>query len=527
MAKRAYIGVPTEVPTYGYVAGTSVNIVSSNLSSYFNVTHGDYAFYAYSNSSGSFVSQNTGEDDSTARTTLTARTDMDVSFQYGYSTESGYDKFYVTFAGTTIANGLSGATTTKTYSGRLTKEHSIVFKYVKDSSDSDNNDNCWFSNIVVTPLTTAQTGTETKNVARKIKKGYIGIDGVARRIKKAYIGIGGVARPCFSGGELEYYGTITALSTAISRLAATTVGNYALFGGGHKHSLTTVTMRSAVDAYDRSLTRTSATSLSTGREGLAATTVGNYALFGGGGKNDSAGNITAVYNKVDAYDTSLTRTSPTALSTSLVDLAATTVGNYALFGGGQNANYTNYSVVAAYNASLTKTAPTGLATPTRALAATSVGNYALFGGGYNKSTVTAYDASLTRTTATALSEARQGLAATTVGNYALFGGGGGLSSVVDAYDASLTRTIPSSLSVGRWRLAATTVGDYALFGGGYKSTGDSAVDAYDRSLTKTTPTALSAARGQLAATTIGSYALFGGGTSGSNFFATVDAYTAT
>ena len=76
-----------------------------------------------------------------------------------------------------------------------------------------------------------------------------------------------------------------------------------------------------------SLTRTTATPLSEGRGDLAAATVGNYALFGGGkGSSNSS--------TVDAYDTSLTRTIPTPLSEGREDLAAATVGNYALFGGG-------------------------------------------------------------------------------------------------------------------------------------------------------------------------------------------------
>ena len=62
------------------------------------------------------------------------------------------------------------------------------------------------------------------NVARKVKKMYVGVDGVARKVKKGYIGVGGVARPFFSGGELAYYGTATALGNARSQLAATTVG---------------------------------------------------------------------------------------------------------------------------------------------------------------------------------------------------------------------------------------------------------------------------------------------------------------
>ena len=50
----------------------------------------------------------------------------------------------------------------------------------------------------------------------------------------------------------------------------------------------------------------------------------------------------------------LTRTTPTELSEARPNLAATSVGNYALFGGGSSAR----STVDAYNTTLTRTAPT-------------------------------------------------------------------------------------------------------------------------------------------------------------------------
>ena len=285
--------------------------------------------------------------------------------------------------------------------------------------------------------------------------------------------------------------TPTALSQARYGLAATTIGDYALFGGGYYYSSGVGYYRYAiVDAYNTSLTRTTPTELSQARSGLAATTVGNYALFGGG--------VSSSYSAVvDAYDTSLTRTTPTALSQVRSSLKATTVGNYALFGGGS-------------------------------------------GGGYNYATVDAYDTTLTRTTPTALSQARSQLAATTVGNYALFGGGESSSSysaVVDAYDTSLTRTTPTELSQARDGLTATTVArtggsspqsSYALFGGGYASSFpyySDVVDAYDTSLTRTTPTELSQARNSLTATTVGNYALFGGGDNNRTRFDVVDAYS--
>ena len=47
--------------------------------------------------------------------------------------------------------------------------------------------------------------------ARRVKKLYVGADGRARRIRRAYVGVGGAARPCWSGGELAYYGAVTPL----------------------------------------------------------------------------------------------------------------------------------------------------------------------------------------------------------------------------------------------------------------------------------------------------------------------------
>ena len=314
--------------------------------------------------------------------------------------------------------------------------------------------------------------------------------------------------------ELVYYGTAEALIQRRNSFAATTVGNYALFGGGYTGSESAV-----VDAYDEGLTRTTPTALSEGRSSLAATTIGGYALFGGG--------ATATYSSVvDAYDETLTRTTPEALSQARRYLAATVVGGYALFGGGYSGG-DRFAVVDAYNESLTRTTPTALSQARSELAATTIGGYALFGGGAPSSStysavVDAYDEGLTRTTPTALSRAYSELAATTIGGYALFGGW-----YVDAYDEGLTRTTPTALSQARSELAATTIGGYALFGGGApsSSTYSAVVDAYDEGLTRTTPTALSEGRRSLAATMIGGYALFGGGFSSVKYSAVVDAYT--
>ena len=122
------------------------------------------------------------------------------------------------------------------------------------------------------------------SIARKAKKGYIGIDNVARKLKKAYIGVGGIARQFFSSEQkLVYYGNATNLSAGRRGLASTSIGDYAIFGGGF---ISGSSCSATVDTYTKDLVKGTASSLSAARGELTATAVGDYALFGGG-KNNS------------------------------------------------------------------------------------------------------------------------------------------------------------------------------------------------------------------------------------------------
>ncbi len=342
----------------------------------------------------------------------------------------------------------------------------------------------------------------------------------------------------------------TALSEARMYLAATNVGNYALFGGGYTGYFTDV-----VDAYDTSLTRTTPTVLSNGRFYLTATSVGNYALFGGG-------RSVPLWATIDAYDQNLTRTTPPVLSEGRDKLASTTVGNYALFGGGQPGAFSgNSNVVDAYDQNLTlQTAPAVLSQARFFLEAATVASaggsspqsgYALFAGGTDDSSyfnvVDAYNQTLDKVTSpSVLSEEVKNLAATSIApvggsnpqsGYALFGGGRLASSYtnkVNVYDINLDKLTPvADLSQARGYLAATNVGNYALFGGGIWSAGLNVIDVYDMSLTKAQNSQLlSQGRYGLSATSVApaggsnpqsGYALFGGGNNGS-YSSVVDAY---
>lgn len=394
------------------------------------------------------------------------------------------------------------------------------------------------------------------SVHRKVKKGFITDPSVHRKIKKAFITVGGVWRPCWSANRpLSYYGTITPLDEHRYGMRGATVGNYAVFHGGIEPTIQWVEdvydeeleedvsvyefvyyYTNIVYAYDKALTQTSdyTGSAADQIQRHAATTVGNYALFGGGKDSNSS------ESKVRRVNGSLTwGTVSNGLSFAVYDLAATTVGDYAVFAGGYGGSGHTAAIgkaVTAYNSSLSRTLVSdGLSVNCKNHAAASVGDYALFAGGYNNSgsygkhmiaTVDAYDTSLTKTSAANLSVARRYLHATTVGGYALFAGGdasddgNGTSftssktaqATVDVYNASLTRISATPLSVARYNGAATTLGDYALFGGGviYQSK-SAAVDAYDTSLTRTTQEPLPKRVSENAAASVGNYALFAGG----------------
>ena len=271
--------------------------------------------------------------------------------------------------------------------------------------------------------------------------------------------------------------------------AATVGGRALFAGGGYYGAYGTTASMTAyykgnatVDVYDDSLTRTTAASLSEARVGLSGASIGKYALFGGGftSKNGSTGSELSPYiykSVVDAYDESLTRTTATALSKAR-NCTGVTVGGYALFAGGTDSN-----VVDVYNTSLTRTTASSLSTSGKVYGAATIGSYALLG--INNGTMNVYDASLTRTTAASLRTSRICFAAAAVGDYALFAGGSTKGSysnnyynTVDAYDSSLVQTTADSLDTARRALAAAAVGGYALFAGGTRDGNSAVVDVY-------------------------------------------------
>lgn len=185
--KKCYIGVVTDIPIYEESVGT-VNITSSNLEDYFNVTNESYYF---AGSDSIFTSNNVGIHGSSAKSTWIAKYNIsNISFDYSVSSESGWDKLTIIVGGNTIASGISG-TNSSSWSGSLSAGDTISLTYYKDSSASIGNDCGTLSNMSITAIVKTQIGIETRPVARKIRRAYIGDENM-------------VAHLCFPAVDWEY-----------------------------------------------------------------------------------------------------------------------------------------------------------------------------------------------------------------------------------------------------------------------------------------------------------------------------------
>lgn len=200
--RSMYIGINKELPIY---ESEDADITVDNISNYFTVTNGSYYFKGSGNI---FTSNNSGKASSEASTTLKALKDTDVSFSYSYSSESNFDKFTLIVGDETVESAVSGATTTKSYTGSLKAGQTIVFKYSKDSSQDKNDDKCTFYDMSIT--TKVEVGKKLESVAHKATKLLFGdFTGRAQTALRGYIGDrNGVAQLFYSSGAVHIHAYI-------------------------------------------------------------------------------------------------------------------------------------------------------------------------------------------------------------------------------------------------------------------------------------------------------------------------------
>ncbi len=301
------------------------------------------------------------------------------------------------------------------------------------------------------------------------------------------------------------YGKAPDLSSAVGLCKSARVPDYALFSIGNSN----------VDVYDIHFTHSTAEKNSVDSSGKAATSIGDYALFGGGTVSVTSNTYKST-DFVDSYNNSLTKTSLDKLSVGRGSFSATRIGSYALFGGGRIVdgkinNRTDSPIVDAYDESLTHTVATPLALGGETVSASNQ-NYAIF---FTSDKVTAYDSSLTRTIVSSIPNTLSPGTVARAGNYVVVAG----KNTIYAYDMFLTLTSTvEPLATPRDDAGGVTLKDFAIFAGGIisrsSSTGinvSNAVDIYDPYLTRTEAEGISKSRASISAVAIGDYALLGGG----------------
>lgn len=352
-------------------------------------------------------------------------------------------------------------------------------------------------------------------------------------------GVTGTATPV---GGIVNAGTLTALSGADQNLAGAAAGNYMIFGGGDKKTIT---------AYDSSLTRTVPSSIVSENSAgeFAAASTGNHAIFssaqwygdlhGGDGSPSRQGYISVV----SVYNSSLTRTEYVDgnLGYEGSNQVGCSAGGRAIFAlgydswnSGSSQLSATVSDMIAINDSLTQSKSyldVQDSDSRKSCGMVSLGNYCLIGPGpYKRSDRNIEDATnYIDVINSSLTYIRQYTHSVEIGNentavfassptHAILAGSG---THVTALDTSLTKTTPTGLPQSITNGAGVKIGEYALFAN------DKGAFAYDHALIQTTPEGLSVPRQLSCAVLFENRALFAGGrTPSGSQVDTVDVYTA-
>lgn len=527
--KKGYVGVVTDIPVYETRTVTET-ITPDNIDNFFEVTYGSP--YTFVGNGSVFTSNNKGVASSAAKITLKPKYDMTISFGYSVSSESKYDTLLVEGSG---AHQLSGDGSSGSWDEKsIPAGNSIYFTYSKDGSQDSYDDEAKFYDMVVTCTMTVLVRVETKPVARKIKRGYIGV--------------GGVARPCFGGGEVTAYGAIDSFSPGAYEMVGASTGDYAILACGLKDANSYAA--TSVHAYNASLTKVSIAQFGVAMSETCGGSVGNYAIFAGRYSSSTFYNTAVVYDN----DTLTQQTLSNKLYSKAAGLQSARTSSNVVFSGGYNSTSSSANAVSyatAFNEDLT-TKNNSLATKRIRHIGASVGGYALFAGGCQRvtdngeylSSVEAFNADMTLTAcADIAAEVMWPLGASNE-KYALLGAGYtesvSATNTMSAYDADLTRSAAPSLSSNRHRGTTADSENFAVFIGGATTvrgqqaaagTELATVESYDTALTRKMADNMTEARYAPVAARANEYIVVAGGarrtsnTSSYNPLATSEAYT--
>ena len=510
--KHLYVGVNGSSPVYGYQNKTvNTQINWGNFPDFFSGTNPyECPATSFSSTSGTYTA--------TKNMTITINWDIYCS----HSNTNDNIEVYLKVGDTYIIEWDTSSTYNKsgTWTGAIRSGQSI---YIRIEHENDGTKSGTFSlSAKYERLEYVQTGVSTGVKARRVRKAYIGKNGVAKSFFSDL-------RTIIYGGRtnaplrMGHSGSLNGNFGVINNVAGASVGNYAIFAGGDNGQSNEHNYTDGVNAYDSSLTAQNIAQLSFSsvtdkwRSGMLSGVINNKAVFAGGYYlYKPLFSKVKVFRRPEAlsYNTSLTQTQLTDLSSSKCNCATANTTNHLIFAGW--VNNTNSNTTDAYDNSLTRSTITALGTARYYLAGASIGEYAIFAGGKDDSTsyslVECYDAALTKHTLENLSAIRTNFQGASFAGYAVFGGGTTATPYIDRYNASLTRDTTIALSSSRSNTATGTLGsgiDKRLIfaGGDNKST---VVDVFDASFTRTSYS-LSTGRTEATIVSVGNYALVAGG----------------
>lgn len=379
------------------------------------------------------------------------------------------------------------------------------------------------------------------NSAKKVKQIYIGVNGQAKKVKKGYIGVNGQAKLFFSSENFTYDGvgnSSQALTTGRYSMMCSNwymndySPNYVYFAGGKTNSSS---YSNVVNAYNSNLTRSTPSALTVSRsQGIGANN--SVYTFIVGGTNGSAQSTIDVYSESTG-----TKSNYFTGYIAVYDLAGgNAFGDVAMWGGGSTAVGSSNISSRVYYASSSSSTTAGTDLPVAVFQPSfaACSNRAFFAGGRNSSstdlnTVSIYNSAITRTgNATGLSVATFNVIGVSTPKYAYFISGN-TTSAAQRYDSNGTKTSLSNANgnTSYFYGSGTGNGKWAMVCGGenYSDNAHSYISVYHEDGTTLNFTGnLSQSKEQLSACAIGNRIIVAGGTTSYNGsgLTTVELFTA-
>lgn len=134
------------------IGSVTTRVTPENMDDYFNIANNDDHYFKYNEETKKYTSTNKNVKSSIAKTVLTAKRDMRVSFRYSYSSAAA-DYFTLICADKEVEHLAYGQTTIKNFTGILLAGQSITFQYYKnDDRTHEYDDECTFFDIIISDI---------------------------------------------------------------------------------------------------------------------------------------------------------------------------------------------------------------------------------------------------------------------------------------------------------------------------------------------------------------------------------------